>query len=147
MMALARDRTLGAHPYMVPAVEYIQLAREQLGESRLLAPELSVILELDTERARVRARADLELYLGLPNYTREWLRLGFTEADLAGGGSDRLVESLYVWGSPETIAERMRAHHDAGADHVCLRVVTGYRAAEPEPLPIAAWRELAPAVV
>jgi len=143
MLQLARERTLGSHPYLVP-VEHTAAAREALGPGQLLAPALSVVPDPDLPRARERARADLALYLTLPNYTNTWQRLGFGDDELAAGGSDRLIDALYALGSPERIAERARAHLAAGADHVCIRVVTG----DPgDALPRAAWRELAPAVI
>jgi probable F420-dependent oxidoreductase len=143
MLELARDRTLGSHPYLVP-VEHTAAAREALGPDGLLAPALSAVLDSDRARARDRARADLSLYLTLPNYTNTWRRLGFGDDDLAGGGSDRLIEALFALGSPEEIASRMREHLAAGADHVCVRVVTGESG---DPLPRAAWRQLAPALI
>jgi probable F420-dependent oxidoreductase len=145
MVELAGERTLGVHPYLVP-VEHTALVREALGPDRLVAPELTVIVENDARRGREIARKDIQLYFGLPNYTNTWRRLGFADADLAGGGSDRLIDALYAIGSAEQIAARVREHHDAGADHVCLRVVT----ADPEDaerLARAEWRELAGAVL
>ena len=141
MTALAGERTLGVHPYMVP-VEHTRLVRTMLGDERLVAPELSVVLEADAERGRREARADLALYLTLPNYTNTWRRLGFSDADLRDGGSDRLIDALYAVGSVEQVARRVRAHIQAGADHVCLRVVTNAL----ERLPRAEWRALADAV-
>jgi probable F420-dependent oxidoreductase len=139
--ALAGERTLGVHPYMVP-VAHTRLVREMLGDERLVAPELSVVLAPDVELGRREARQDLALYLTLPNYTNTWRRLAFSEADLLGGGSDRLVDALYAVGSVEQVAARVREHVEAGADHVCLRVVTN----ELERLPRAEWRALADAV-
>ena len=118
MLELARERSSGAHPYLVPP-EHTRLARELLGEGRLLAPELSVLLDADGERALERARAFVSDYMRLPNYTNNLRRLGFGEEDIAGGGSDRLVRALVAFGDEEAIAERVAAHHDAGADHVC----------------------------
>jgi probable F420-dependent oxidoreductase len=142
MLELARERTLGSHPYLVP-VEHTAAAREALGPDRLLAPSLSAVLAQDLGAARAVAREDLATYLQLPNYTNAWQRLGYGDDELAGGGSDRLVESLYALGSAERIAERVREHREAGADHVCVRVVGG----SAERLPRAEWRELAPAVI
>ena len=141
MVELAGERTLGIHPYLVP-VEHTALVRRALSADRIVAPALSVILEHDPERARAIARDDLELYLGLPNYTNTWRRLGFTDADLGGGGSERLIDALYAWGSTDRIAERVREHHEAGADHVCLRVITA-RPDDAVWLPLTEWRELA----
>jgi len=69
----------------------------------------------------------LELYLGFSNYTNNWLRLGYTENDLAGGGSDRLVDGLVAWGDVDTVLTRISQHHQAGADHVCIQVLTDDR--------------------
>jgi probable F420-dependent oxidoreductase len=140
MLELARDRSAGAHPYLVTP-EHTRLAREVLGPDRLLAAEQAVVLETGPERARALARQHLAIYLQAPNYTNNWLRLGFTEDDLAGGGSDRLVDALVAWGDPGAIRDRVAQHHEAGADHVCVQVVTGeFRA------PLEEWRALAPAL-
>ena len=138
MIALAAERADGAHPYLVP-VEHTRLLRRELGEGPVIAQELTVILSEDDAEARRQARDDAVLYLGLPNYTRTWLRLGFTEDDLAGGGSDRLLEALYAWGTVAEIGARIDEYRAAGADHVCLRVVVD----GPERLPLAEWRTLA----
>jgi probable F420-dependent oxidoreductase len=141
MLQLARDRTAGSHSYLAP-VEHTRVAREALGPDKHLAPELTVLLEDDSHDARDEARAFLELYLGLPNYTNNWLRHGFHEHDLRDGGSDRLVDGLIAWGGPERIAERVREHLDAGADHVCIQVIGGDRSR----LKADEWRALAPAL-
>lgn len=122
VLKLAADRTAGAHPYLVTP-EHTATAREVIGAGKLLAPEQHVVLETDPAAARALARKSIELYLGLRNYTSNWLRLGYTEDDLADGGSDRLVDALVAWGSPERIAARLREHLDAGADHVAIQVV------------------------
>ena len=109
----------------------------------MVAVEQGVVLESDPEAARVLARQHLVTYLDLPNYTNNWKRIGFTDDDLADGGSDRLVDALYVWGDEATIASRVQAHRDAGASHVCVQVVT----ADPAEFPRAEWRLLAPALV
>jgi probable F420-dependent oxidoreductase len=101
-----------------------------------------VVLESDPATARGIARQHLATYLGLPNYTNNWKRQGFTDDDLADGGSDRLVDAIVAWGDEETIAARVREHLDAGADHVCLQVVGGDRGT----LRLGEWRRLAPAV-
>lgn len=123
VLRLARDRTAGAHPYLVTP-EHTHRAREILGPEALLAPEQTVVLETDPDQARSIARGMLTRYLTLPNYTRNWLRLGFTEDDLAGGGSDRLVDALVAWGDAEQVAARVAEHHQAGADHVCIQAIT-----------------------
>jgi probable F420-dependent oxidoreductase len=142
MVQLARERTLGVHPYMVP-VSHTAEVRAALGHGPLVLTEQSVVLGADGDDLRARARADLALYLTLPNYVRTWGRLGYGPADLADGGSDRLVDALYALGTVERIGERVREHLAAGADHVCLRVVTNApMTGVGEALPRAAWREL-----
>jgi probable F420-dependent oxidoreductase len=142
MVQLARERTLGVHPYMVP-VSHTAEVRAALGDGSLVLTEQSVVLGTDSVDLRARARIDLALYLTLPNYVRTWGRLGYGPADLADGGSDRLVDALYALGTVEAIGERVREHLAAGADHVCLRVVTNApMAGVGETLPRAAWREL-----
>ncbi len=142
MLELARTRTAGTHPYLVTP-EHTALAREALGTDSLVAPEQAVVLETDADRARTIARTHLSMYLGLPNYANNWKRIGFTDDDTAGGGSDRLVDALVAWGDEGTIAARVAEHRAAGADHVCLQVLTdeimGFAAEE--------CRRLAPAVV
>lgn len=122
MLELARDRTRGAHPYFVPP-EHTEIARTILGDDKLLAPEQMVVLETDPVNARAVARATMSTYVALPNYANNLLRLGFSQDDLTGGISDRLVDAIVAWGDVETIATRVRAHHDAGADHVCIQVL------------------------
>jgi probable F420-dependent oxidoreductase len=141
MLSLARDRAGAAHPYLVPP-EHTAWARQILGPGPVLAPEQAVILEPDERRGHELARAFVSDYLGLPNYVRNLRRLGFGDDDLAGRGSDRLVDALVAHGDEEAIAARVRAHHDAGADHVCIYVVGG----TDETLPLGAWRRLAPAL-
>jgi probable F420-dependent oxidoreductase len=123
VLQLARDRSAGAHPYLVTA-EHTRRAREILGSGVLLAPEQKVVLETDPDKARTIARGRLAPYLALPNYTRNWLRLGFTEDDLAGAGSDRLVDAMVAWGGIDTVVARVAEHHQAGADHVCVQALT-----------------------
>jgi probable F420-dependent oxidoreductase len=142
MLELARDRTAGAHPYLVNP-EHTAMARGVLGAGPLLAPEQKVVLDTDADRARGVARQHLERYLQLPNYTNNFLRTGFSEEDLAGGGSDRLVDGLVAWGDVDAIAARVKAHHDAGADHVCLQVLL----ADDTALPLAEWRRLGEALL
>jgi probable F420-dependent oxidoreductase len=140
MLELARDRSAGAHPYLVN-VEHTRRAREILGGGPLLAPELGVVLEDDPGRAREIARGQLQRYMGMPNYVNNWRRLGFSEEDFASGGSNGLVDALIAWGDVEGIAERIEEHFDAGADHVCLQVMTSG-----DGLPRAEWRELSAAL-
>jgi probable F420-dependent oxidoreductase len=142
MLELARDRSAGAHPYNVTP-EHTERARATLGSGSLLAPAQGAVLEREPSRARELARHALAIYVDAPNYVRNWFRLGFTEDDVAGGHlSDRLVDALVAWGSPDDVARRLRAHLDAGADHVCVQVL-GASFAE---LPRDQWRELAGAL-
>jgi probable F420-dependent oxidoreductase len=120
---LAAERSWGAHPYFVP-VEHTAFARETLGAGPLLAPEQAVVLETDPDKARALAREHMSGYLTLPNYTNNLRRFGYTDDDLGGGGSDRLVDAIVAWGDAAAIADRVRAHRAAGADHVCLQVLT-----------------------
>jgi probable F420-dependent oxidoreductase len=120
MLDLAAERTAGAHTYFVP-VEHTRFARERLGSGKLLAVELACVVDTDRVRAKAVARDYAKLYLGLRNYTHNLLRSGFSEANIADGGSDRLIDAIIPQGSAEQIAEVVRAHVDAGADHVCLQ--------------------------
>jgi probable F420-dependent oxidoreductase len=141
MLALAAERTAGAHPYLVP-VSHTRLARQILGPLRLLAPEQPVLLETDPGRARARARRYLEPYLSrFPNYANNLKRLGFGSQELQHQ-SDRLIDAVVAWGDEEAIASRVREHHEAGADHVCIQVITE----TPAELPLESWRRLAPAL-
>jgi probable F420-dependent oxidoreductase len=142
MLELARDRALGAHPYFVP-VEHTARARSILGPNSVLAPEATVVLERDPQKARELARTFTAGYLGLPNYVENLRSLGFGDDDVAAPGSDRLVDAIVCWGDVEAVASKVRAHFDAGADHVCVQVIT--EAADS--FPIAEYRELAPALV
>ncbi len=139
MLALAAERTAGAHPYFVPP-EHTAGAREIMGPDALLAPEQKVCLETDPDAARSLARENMAMYMGLPNYVNNLHRLGFTEADTTDL-SDRLVDAIVAWGDLDAIAARIRAHHDAGADHVAVQVL-----APRGELPIAQWRTLAEAL-
>lgn len=141
MLALAAARTAGTHPYLVTP-ELTAAARAGIGTG-LVASEQGAVLETDPTTARTIARQHLKGYLGLPNYANNWKRQGFTDDDIAGGGSDRLVDALVVWGDEAAIARRVQEHRDAGADHVCVQVLT----AEPTAMPAAEWRRLAPALV
>jgi probable F420-dependent oxidoreductase len=141
MLEVARQRSAGAHPYLVTP-EHTNVARQALGPGKFVAPEQAVVLDTDASAARAIARTHLAGYIQLPNYTNNWMRLGFTPDDLADGGSDRLVDAFVAWGGEEAIVERVQAHRDAGADHVCVQVLTD----DPTGLPLAEWRALAPAL-
>lgn len=140
MLALARDRADGAHPYFVP-VEHTPVARQILGPDRLLIPEQAVVLSTDAEQARSVARSHTTTYLRLPNYVNNLRRLGYSDEDLAGAGSDRLVDAIVAWGDEEQIANRVRAHLQAGADHVLLQPLGDLSSA------VAQLERLAPAVL
>ena len=120
MLELSAERARGAHPYLVPP-DHTARAREILGKRAWLCPEQMVLLETDASKARGIARQNLRIYLGLPNYQANLRWLGFSDADFLDGGSDRLVDALVAWGDERAIAARIRAHHDAGADHVCIQ--------------------------
>jgi probable F420-dependent oxidoreductase len=120
MLELCAERARGTHTYFVP-VAHTRSAREHVGVGGLVAPELACVLDTDAERARATARAYAEVYLGLSNYTRNLLRFGFTDEDIANGGSDRLIDSIVPHGSAADVAVAARAHLQAGADHVCLQ--------------------------
>lgn len=142
MLSLARDRSDGSLTYFVPP-EHTAAARATLGDGPVLAVEQAVVLETDASTARDIARTHTRIYTGLPNYTNNLRRLDptWTDADFVPGGSDRLVDTVVAWGDMDTVLARVRAHHDAGADHVCIQVVDGSAA-----VPMAAWRELAAAL-
>jgi probable F420-dependent oxidoreductase len=122
MIELSGALTAGAHPYLV-SPEHSALARRILGPGKLLAPEQGVILESDPARARELAIGALTHYRQLPNYRNNWLRLGFTEDEIETV-SPRLIDAIFAWGSLERVAERVRQHLSAGADHVCMQLIT-----------------------
>jgi probable F420-dependent oxidoreductase len=140
MLDLAGERTAGTHTYFVP-VEHTRFARERLGPGKIVAPELACVVDTDPERARAVARDYAELYLGLGNYARSLLRFGFTEQDVADGGSGRLIDAVIPHGTAEQIAEVVQAHFDAGADHVCLQPLGEHG------IPRESWTALARALV
>lgn len=137
MLGLAADRTGGAHPYFVP-VDHTRFARETMGPGPYLAPEQAAVIETDPDRARAAARQHMERYLLLDNYRRNLLRLGWSEEDVSDGGSDSLVDAIVAWGSPEAIAERVAAHHEAGADHVSIQLL-----GDPAEVPLSGLEQLA----
>jgi probable F420-dependent oxidoreductase len=141
MMALAGARTDGAHSYFVPP-EHTTLARDELGPEGLLCVEQAFVLESDPTVAREIARAHTTVYIRLPNYRNNLLRLGFAEEDFADGGTDRLVDAIVAWGSVDDVATRVQAHFDAGADHVCVQALTP----GPRQVPEDQWRAVAPAL-
>jgi len=141
MLELARERTAGTHPYLVTP-ELTAQAREGIGADRIVASEVGVVLETDPSKARAAARQALATYLALPNYANNWKRNGFTDDDIADGGSDRLVDALFAWGDEAAIAKRVQEHRDAGADHVCIQVLSD----DPRSLNEEQMRRLAPAL-
>ena len=142
MLELARTRTAGTHPYLVTP-ELTAKARAGIGPDLLVASEQGVVLDSNPTSARATARLHLKTYLALPNYSNNWKRQGFTDDDIADGGSDRLVDALVVWGDEAAVVERVQQHRDAGADHVCIQVLTD----DPAGFPLDQWRALAPALV
>lgn len=145
MIELARDRTAGAHPYLVTP-EHTGAAREALGQGPLLAPEQGVVFDPDPARARDLARPYVRGYGQLENYANSWRRLGFSDDDIANC-SDRLTDALFACGDIDVIAARVDAHIAAGADHVCLQVVTP-RIGEPNFAALRpVWRSLAEALI
>ncbi len=122
MLALTAGRARGAIPYNVTP-EHTAQAAAILGPSKWLAVEQKVCLETDPAVSRALARKELAIYLTLPNYLNNWLRLGFTEADMADGGSDRLLDAMVLQGDADAIKRGLRAHFAAGATHVCIQPV------------------------
>jgi probable F420-dependent oxidoreductase len=123
MLRVAAERALGVHSYFVP-VEHTARAREALGPEPVLAVEQTAIVSADPTAARGIARYWAADYLELPNYANNWRRLGYGD-DLDDGGSDRLIDAAFAWGDASSIAGRVREHLDAGADHVCVQVISG----------------------
>ncbi|MFF2900342.1 LLM class F420-dependent oxidoreductase [Streptomyces sp. NPDC057966] len=142
MTRLAAAKSTGVHPYLVDPA-HTAWARSMLGDGPMLALEQTVILHTSAETARAKARTMLAPYLKLRNYRSAWLRRGFTTEDLAFGGSNRLIDALFAWGSPDVIAARLTEHRTAGADHVAVQVVTD----TPGAFARQAWRDLAPELV
>src|SRR5262249_26591102 len=141
VLRLAGERTAGALPYLVPP-EHTRRAREILGPGPLLAPDHKAVLGTDARRAPALRRAPAATpYLGLVNYTSSLRRLGWTDGDLAGGGSDALVDALVAHGRADEVAAQLSAHLDAGADHVAIQLLT-----EPDADPLPGYRELARAL-
>ncbi len=124
VLAVAAERTAGAHPYLTTP-EHTRAARDLVGPGVLIAPEHKVVLDADPDRARAIGRpAVAQPYLQLRNYTSNLRTLGYTDADFADGGSDRLIDALVAHGEPAAVAARLTEHLDAGADHVCAQILT-----------------------
>ena len=136
MTALAAARTAGAFPYNVTP-EHTARARAIVGSEKWLCVEQKVLMITDAAKAREVARQTLAFYLPLPNYRSNWMRLGFSEQDLADGGSERFLDAMVVWGNESVIQQRIQAHFDAGASHVCIQAL------HPEGQPMPDWNALA----
>lgn len=122
MLELAREACDGAHPYFTSPA-HTAMAKQILGPDKMLCVEQKIILEEDPTKARGLARPVAQMYLALPNYRNNWLRMGLAEADLANGGSDKFIDTTFAWGSVEKIRSRIQEHYDAGATHVCIQPV------------------------
>ncbi len=122
MLRLAAQRSAGAHPYLTTP-EHTGTARQLVGNTVFLAPEHKVVLTTDAAQASAVDRKFIDFYLGLSNYVNNWLKLGFTEDDVRKPGSDRLIDALVAYGTPDQIARRLGEHHEAGADHVAIQVL------------------------
>jgi probable F420-dependent oxidoreductase len=140
MLALSAERSLGAIPYFT-STEHTRSARAALGAGRLVAPEVAFVLDEDSERARATARSYARLYLGLSNYTNSLLATGWSADDIAGDGSDRLIDAVIPHGSGDQIAAAVREHLEAGADHVAVQAL-----GEPG-IPRAGWTAVAEALL
>lgn len=136
-LALAAEKTAGTHPYFT-SPRHTRSARELMGETSIIAPEQTALLDSDTERARETARGFTTRYLGTVNYSNNLRRQGWEADDLSAGGSDRLVDELVLHGEPEQVAAGMQGHLDAGANHVCVQLLDEDKA--------AAFSRLAPAL-
>ena len=124
VLKLAAQRSAGAHPYLTTP-EHTAQAREVIGNSVFLAPEHKVVLTTDTDEARAIGRKTVDFYLNLSNYLNSWKRLGFTDADVAKPGSDKLIDAVVAYGTADDIAKRLGEHLSAGADHVAIQVLGG----------------------
>ena len=142
MLRLSAEAAAGAHPYFVPP-EHTAFAREVMGPGAALYPEQMAVLDTDAGAARALARKNMAMYLRMPNYINNLRRLGFEQSDIdggpGGGPSDRLVDAIVVWGTPEQVASRIQEHLDAGADHVGVQVL-----ADSADATVDGWRTLAP---
>jgi probable F420-dependent oxidoreductase len=137
MATLAADRTAGIHPFLV-SPDYTAKMRARLGPEAIIAPHQAVVFSTDAEQARAIARDQVGMFIGFDAYRNNLRRLGFTDADLVPGGSDRLIDALVAWGDDDAVRRRLREHLDAGADHVAVHVL-----ASSNDLPVPLWRRLA----
>ncbi|MFD0903286.1 TIGR03620 family F420-dependent LLM class oxidoreductase [Actinomadura sediminis] len=138
MQRTAAERSRGVHPYLVPP-EHTRRTRESLGDGPLVLPEQTAILCSTRDEARAIGTGWLRAYLSLPNYAGNLLRSGFTAEDVESV-SDRLFDALIAWGDEDAIRRRVEDHRAAGADHVCVQVLT----ADQDAFPREEWRRLAP---
>jgi probable F420-dependent oxidoreductase len=141
MLELSAEMADGCHPYFVP-VEHTAIAREAVGPDKMVAVEQMVVLETDPSAARDIARKHMKIYLGLPNYANNLIRLGYDASEIEAA-SDRVVDAIVAWGSIDDVVSRVRAHQDAGASHVCVQVLQ----ADPVAIPRQAWSDLADALL
>jgi probable F420-dependent oxidoreductase len=139
MLAMSARRSLGTIPYFT-SVDHTRFARATVGPDALVIPEIACVIDEDVQRARATARDYAKVYLGLSNYTKALLEHGFEQADIEDGGSDRLIDHVIPHGSPADIAAAVRAHMDAGADHVALQPLGT------EGVPADEWSKLAAAL-
>lgn len=141
MLALSAEMADGAHPYFVP-VDHTVIAREAIGPDKLLAVEQMVVLETDPSKAREIARQHMRVYLDLPNYANNLIRMGYDEADITDA-ADNVVDAIVAWGSMDDVLARIKAHQEAGADHVCVQVLSE----DARAVPMEAWRDLGSALL
>lgn len=142
MLRLSAERADGTHPYMTTP-ETTARAREILGAGPLLLPEQAFCLTRDATEARRAGRAYMSWYLGVENFRKSFLAQGFDEADLDGGGSDRLVDAILAWGDEDVLRARVAEHFAAGATHVSVQAV----AEDPLATGIESYRRVAPALL
>ena len=131
MLALSASHADGAHPYNVTP-EHTHEARQILGPGKLLCPEVWVLLETDAAKARAARPPGARQLLRLDNYVNNWRRLGFSDDDFAGGGSDRFIDENVAWGDEDKIRARLQEHWDAGADHICIQSISPDGARKPD---------------
>ncbi|HVQ49346.1 MAG TPA: LLM class F420-dependent oxidoreductase [Mycobacterium sp.] len=125
VLKLSARRSAGAHPYLTTP-EHTAQAREVIGNSVFLAPEHKVVLSTDADEARAIGRETVDFYLNLSNYLNNWKRLGFTDADIAKPGSDKLIDAVVAHGTADDVAKRLNEHLESGADHVTIQVLGGW---------------------
>lgn len=142
MLELAAELADGAHPYFVP-IDHTPIARERLGAEPFLVVEQTAVLTTDAGEGRRIGRGFAKGYLSLPNYASNLRRLGWSESDVAGEGSDALIDAVIAWGDVDTIAKRVRDHLDAGADQVAIQL----RADRSSDTAMDGYRELAAALL